>query len=156
MIGLISRYSTFVAGLSLAARCALLTSAVVLVAVPASLIAWTESGAVEPTLSLRAALLAAALCWGAGLVALLMAHRGRGTPSAVAWILAGDGIAMTLPIATAMWLQSIGDPLISAGFFKWVVLFFLATLTARTLLVAPFVNAAPRQASRSPNAEAGI
>lgn len=152
MIGLIGRYSTFVAGLSLAARCALLTLAVLLVVVPASIIAWSENGAV----TLQAELLAAALCGSVGLVALLLAHRGRGTPSAVAWILVGDGLAMALPLSVAMFVQRSAHPLHQAGFFKWVVLFFLATLTARTLLVAPFVNAASRPARRSPNAEAGV
>jgi hypothetical protein len=152
VIGLIGRYSTFVAGLSLAARCALLTLAVLLVAVPASIIAWSENG----TVTLQAELLAAVLCWSVGLITLLMAHRGRGTPSAVAWILAGDGLAMALPLVVAMGMQRADHAYIQAGFFKWVVLFFLATLTARTLLVAPFVNTAARPARRSPKAESAI
>lgn len=151
MIGLIGRYSAFVSGLSLVVRCALLVVAVVCVAIPVGFVAARDGNA-----SLEAAGLAAAVCLATGLGALLLAHRGRGTPSSVAWVLAGDGIAMGLPLALVMMLQRSGHSLHEAGFFRYIVVFFLATLTARTLLVAPFVNVVARPAGRAPGAEARV
>lgn len=156
MIGLIGRYSAYVSGLSLVARCALLVIAVVCVAIPVGFFAAQDGSVQNGNASLEAAGLAAVVCLATGLGALLLAHRGRGTPSSVAWVLAGDGIAMGLPLALAMLLQRGGHAWHAAGFFRYIVVFFLATLTARTLLVAPFVNVAARPAGRASGAEARV
>ncbi|MBA4015942.1 MAG: hypothetical protein C0483_02010 [Pirellula sp.] len=151
MIGLIGRYSAFVSGLTLVARCALLVVAVVCVAIPVGFVA-ARSG----TPAFEAAGLAAVVCLATGLVALLLAHRGRGTPASVAWVLAGDGLAMAVPLGIAMTLQNTGHAFHDAGFFNYLIVFFLATLTARTLLVAPFVNVVARPVGRAPGAEARV
>jgi len=107
-------------------------------------LAWLQGGAV----SLTTACAAAGVCWLAGLVALFLATRGRGTPAAVGWVLAGDGVAMGFPLLTAISLQRSGHWMHAAGYFGWIVVFFLITLVAKTLLVAPL--AAGIAAGRGP------
>ncbi len=133
MIRLIGRWNALVSDLSLVARCALLSIVLLIAACLAAPVAWLQGG----SLSLATAATAAGVCWLAGLVALFLATRGRGTPAAVGWVLAGDGVAMGLPLLSAISLQRSGHWLSAAGYFGWIVVFFLITLVAKTLLVAP-------------------
>lgn len=136
MIESFGRINAKLAVLSVVARCAILASAVFLTA----LIALPIGYARHELLGLAAVGLAAAVCGTCSLVALVLATRWHGTPNGITGALAGSLVGMFPPLVVGVALQHSGSPLAAAGAFGWIVVFYLATLTVKTLLVAPAMN----------------
>ncbi|MCE9607406.1 MAG: hypothetical protein K8U03_21175 [Planctomycetia bacterium] len=140
---LMDRYTAFVTRQSLVSRCALVIGVVAVVLAIAAPIAYGEHGAVGA----QATFLAAAVCLCGTISAVILASIHSVTPNAVGWILAGDGIAMALPLTTVTLVSQRGGPLAEAGLLNWIVLFFLVSLTTKTLLIAPLAQLAKRAAT---------
>lgn len=132
------RYSAIVSRLSTAQRLAWLVGVVAVAYAVTAPIAFGEHGAI----GVQAVSLAAGVSLLGASLAVVLASRHRGTPAAVAWILGGDMLAMALPLATGTIVSRQKGSLAEAGTFQWIVLFFLTTLLAKTILVAPLAQAA--------------
>lgn len=141
-----SRYVAFVSRLSVVGRCACLLGVVASVFALVAPAAYGGRG----MLGIQAVLFAASVSLGGALIAVVLASIRQGSPSAVAWVLAGDGIAMALPLVAGYAVTRSGGLLADAGVFNWIVLFFLVALTTKTLLVAPLAQhaAAMRRSSQ--------
>jgi hypothetical protein len=137
-----NRYVAAASRLTVVSRCACLIGVVALVFAIASPVAYADRGAI----GVQAVLFAAAVSLAGALVAILLASVYQGTPAAVAWILAGDGIAMAVPLLAGVVVTRRGGALADAGVFNWIVLFFLVALTTKTLLIAPLAQQARRSA----------
>ena len=131
-----SRYVAFVSRLSVVSRCACLLGVVALVFALVVPVAYGSRGVV----GIQAVLFAAAVSLCGALIAVILASIRQGTPSAVAWVLAGDGIAMAVPLLSGYAVSRSGGSLAAAGVFNWIVLFFLVALATKTLLVAPLAQ----------------
>lgn len=142
MNSLMDRYTATALRISLVQRCACLFGVISLVFAIAAPIAYGSHGVA----GILTVLLAAAVSLAGALIGVVLASVHRGTPSAVAWILAGDGIAMALPLVTGTVVSRRGGAIAEAGAFSWIVLFFLAALVTKTLLVAPLAQQAKRAA----------
>lgn len=137
MNALVDRYTAFVTRLTPVSRCAWLIGIVAMVWAVAAAVAHAGHGVA----GVRAVSLAAAVCLCSAVVAVVLASIHSGTQAAVGWILAGDGIAMAIPLATGMLVTERSVSLAEAGLFNWIVLFFLVSLATKTLLIAPLVQA---------------
>jgi hypothetical protein len=146
------RYTAIVSRLSTAQRLAWLVGVTTVVYALAAPFAYNDRGAI----GLQAVTLAAAVSLVGALIAVLLASRHRGTPAAVAWILAGDMLAMALPLITGTIISRQTGPLAEAGAFQWIVLFFLTSLVAKTALVAPLAQASKSSASSPKTATAAV
>ena len=142
--------------MSLATRCAWLNGCLLVVLALGLAIASARGGRDE----LTAVLVAAAVCTLCANAALVLATVWQGTPAGVSGALAGTLVGMLPPLAAGFALQRRGGALAEAGVFGWIVVFYVAALIVKTLLVAP--NAAtvshPRGGSRpnkSTTSEAG-
>lgn len=130
------RYTAIVSRFSLVQRLACLAGVVAVVVALASPVAYSEQAMV----GVQAVLVAAGVSLVGASVAVVLASRHRGSPTAVAWILAGDAVAMAVPLVSGTILSRQEGPLAQAGVFGWIVLFFLATLVAKTVLIAPLAQ----------------
>lgn len=130
------RYAAFVGRLTTGSRCACLVAATLLAFAIAAPIAYGRQGMI----GIQAVSLAAGVSLFGAIIAVVLASTHRGTPSVVAWVLAGDGIAMAIPLTTGMIVTRTSPALTEAGTFLWIVLFFLVALTTKTLLVAPLAQ----------------
>lgn len=146
------RYTAIVSRLSTVQRLAWLVGVVAVVYALAAPLAYSDRGAS----GVQAATLAAGVSLAGAVVAVLLASRHRGTPSAVAWILAGDMLAMALPLITGTIVSRQKGPLAEAGAFQWIVLFFLVSLVTKTALVAPLAQASKSSAESPKTATAAV
>lgn len=146
------RYTAIVSRLSTVQRLAWLFGVTAVVYALAAPLAYDRQGAI----GLQAVTLAAGVALVGAMIAVLLASRHRGTPSAVAWILAGDMLAMALPLVTGTIISRQKGPLAEAGAFQWIVLFFLTSLVAKTVLVAPLAQAAKSSAATSTTTTAAV
>jgi hypothetical protein len=116
--------------LGLAACCARLTGALLLWAVPVSLMAYQRF----EVAGLWASLVAGVVCLVAGLLALVATAVFRG-PNAGLWSLAfGLAFRMGLPLGCALYLSRSQPVLADAGVFGLIVAYYLFTLVVETLL----------------------
>ncbi|MDZ4819278.1 MAG: hypothetical protein SGJ20_09925 [Planctomycetota bacterium] len=86
-----------------------------------------------------AAAIAAALCWVCSIAALVLAsiaHRlaARDASAGMAYVLLGMLIRMGIPFAVGMAVSTADTQLSRAGFFPLVLVFYLITLVAETIL----------------------
>lgn len=133
MIGLIGRLTALVSRLSTGARLLWLNGALAVVLCASLAIAAARGGAPE----VYAVLVAAAVCAVSSNAALLLSTLWHGTPAGVSGTLAGMLVGMAPPLAIGFLLHRQGGELARAGVFGWVVVFYLAALLVKTLLVAP-------------------
>ncbi|MBI3464813.1 MAG: hypothetical protein HY000_17430 [Planctomycetes bacterium] len=82
----------------------------------------------------RTAGVAAAICWLAATVALLVSGCLRNSPHAVAGILIASGLRFGPPLVSGITLQHSGGILAETGIFHWIVIFYLLTLFVDTAL----------------------
>jgi len=93
-----------------------------------------------------AALVAAGVCWSAATLALVSAGLLRGPNAALYSMLFGMFFRLGLPLFAGVLLTRQGGPLSRAGLFGWLVVFYLLTLVAETVLSLR-VLASPKLAS---------
>jgi hypothetical protein len=98
----------------------------------------------------NAVVLASLVCTTSAVVALVLSLIWYGTPNGVIGALAGMIIGLGMPLATAVLAQRQEGNLAQAGYYGWVVLFFLFALTVKTLLLAPGINRVDPQSSSQP------
>jgi hypothetical protein len=87
-----------------------------------------------------AASAAAAICWFGSTMALLMAGYSSRSNQAVQGHLLGMFFRLGLPLVAGMILQKSGGPLAGAGVFGLIVVFYLITLVAETVLSLQFIK----------------
>lgn len=138
MNSLMDRYTASVSRLSTLQRLACLVGVVSVVAALAAPVAYLR----HAMLGIQVVLLSAGVALLGSAIATVMGSFRRGTPSAVAWILAGDAVAMALPLATIALVVRQGGAAAEAGAGLWGVLFFLTALVTKTVLVAPLAQQA--------------
>ena len=95
---------------------------------------WAISG---NRMGLFAAVAAGMVCLLAAWTALALSEPLRGPQHMLALVFAGMFVRMGIPLAAAMTVYFHGGPLADAGFLYYLVLFYLVTLTAETLLFLP-------------------
>jgi hypothetical protein len=81
--------------------------------------------------------ISAALTAASSLVALVLSLIWHGTPNGVVGALGGMMVGLGIPLAAAIVVQRRDGDLAHAGFYGWIVVFYLISLTVKTLLVAP-------------------
>jgi hypothetical protein len=81
--------------------------------------------------------IAAVICTCSALVALVLSLAWHGTPNGVAGALGGTLVGLGIPLVAAIFVQRRDGDLAHAGFYGWIVVFYLIALTVKTLLVAP-------------------
>jgi hypothetical protein len=136
VIETIGRLNAALGHLSLAKRAAILLAVVALVSAASLPIAYGRDGVA----GLAAVAIAAGVCGACSMVGLILATRGQGTPSGVAFALSGSLVGMLPPLFVGMLLQQSESAVARAGAFGWIVVFYLATLLAKTLLVVPSIQ----------------
>ena len=87
-----------------------------------------------------AAATAAAICWFGSTIALLIAGYLSRSNQAAQGHLLGMFFRLGLPLVAGMILQKSGGPLAEAGVFGLIVVFYLITLVAETLLSLRFIK----------------
>ena len=124
--------------------CLILTAVVAVALLLAGTTMWFMRGAS----GVLAACVAAAVCWvGAGsalICAAWLAPSGR----AVQAHLLGSFFRIGLPLVVGTVLQQQGGPLADAGVFGLIVIFYLVSLVAETVLSLKFVKNTPHGATR--------
>jgi hypothetical protein len=116
-------------------RCAALLLAVSICAFLVGLYLASHSGAA----GWQAAALAAAICWFGSSVALVLTALLRGPNGAMYSLLFGMAFRMGLPLAAAIWLSRSWPALAEAGVIGAIIVVYLVTLVAETLLVLPLL-----------------
>src|SRR5436190_18262854 len=117
-------------------RSCLALTAVVLVAL---LIVGGVVGSTRGMSGVLAASTAAAICWFGSTIALVLAGFLSRSNQGVQGHLLGVFFRLGLPLVTGMILQRAGGPLAEAGVFGLIVVFYLITLVAETLLSLRFI-----------------
>ena len=118
-------------------RSCLALTAIVLVAL---LLVGGVVGSTRGMNGVLAALTAAAICWLGSTVALLLAGYTSRSNQAVQGHLLGMFFRLGLPLAAGMILQKARGSLADAGVFGLIVVFYLVTLVAETLLSLRFIK----------------
>jgi len=95
-----------------------------------------------------AAGVAAALCWLGSTAALVIAGISSRKNHAVQGHLLGTIFRLGLPLVAGIVLQKFGGPLAEAGVFGLIVVFYLITLIAETVLALRFIKR-PENATRA-------
>ena len=116
--------------------CLALTAVVVL----ALLLVGGVVGSMRGLNGVLAASTAAAICWFGATVALLMVGLSSRSNQAVPAHLLGMFFRFGLPLGAGIILEKAGGPLAEAGVFGLIVVFYLITLVAETLLALRFVK----------------
>lgn len=110
--------------------CAWLTLTVVI----ALLIVGGVVGSTRGATGVLAAAAAAGVCWIGATAALLVAGFSGKSNQAVQGHLLGMLFRLGLPLACGVAFQKLGGPLADAGVFGLIVVFYLVTLVAETIL----------------------
>ena len=126
-------------------RSCLALTAVVLLAL---LLVGAVVGNSRGSTGVMAASTAAAICWFGSTVALLMAGYSSRSNQAVHGHLLGMFFRLGLPLVAGMCLQKAGGPLADAGVFGLIVVFYLVTLVAETVLSLRFIKHSQQLAKR--------
>lgn len=111
------------------------------VALPTPIIAWyaqTHYG----EHGIQALLLAAILCGGSSLAALILIVMYKQTPYQLHAALAGIGLRTGLPLMIGVFFKQAGGPLAEAGVFGMIMVYYLTTLLAETILAARLIQPA--------------
>jgi hypothetical protein len=98
------------------------------------LVAWV-AGARHGTIAAMAAGAAAFTCGVSGTVALILAGRSAGTRWAVHGIMLAGIVRFLIPLLVVAASSAVQGPLSRAGMFGYMVIFFLISLIAETLLL---------------------
>lgn len=118
-------------------RSCLALTAVVLLAL---LVVGGVVGSTRGVNGVLAASTAAAICWSGSTMALLLAGFTSRSNQAVQGHLLGMFFRLGLPLVAGMILQKSGGLLAEAGVFGLIVVFYLITLVAETLLSLQFIK----------------
>jgi len=118
-------------------RSCLALTAVVLLAL---LLVGAVVGTTRGVNGVLAASTAAAICWVGSTIALLIAGYSSRSNQAAQGHLLGMFFRLGLPLGGGMLLQKTGGPLAEAGVFGLIVVFYLITLVAETLLSLRFIK----------------
>ena len=103
-----------------------------------------------------AASVAAAICWFGSTVALLLAGYTSRANQAVQGHLLGMFFRLGLPLVTGMILQKAGGPLAEAGVFRLIVVFYLVTLVAETILSLRFIKRSQADHTTAGHSKSGV
>jgi hypothetical protein len=122
--------------------CALLAVVLFLTALP---IAWLVARRFDAFV-LQAALMAAAICWLAGALALTATFVGTRAGAPVQGLLFAMLLRMGLPLVAGLALNQV-SPLAEVGIFSMILGVYLCALVAETLLSLRMVQPAPRPSS---------
>jgi hypothetical protein len=114
-------------------RSAVLVGAVLLVYAGVAPVAGMLSGPA----GLAAAAVAAGLCLGGGLVALLTARRSADPSGAMLGVLTGMLVRIGVPLFSGLAIQVHGGRLAQAGLLVYLVVFYPVTLWVETALSLP-------------------
>ena len=87
-----------------------------------------------------AAVVAAGLCWIGSMAALIIAGYSSQSNRAVQGHLLGMFFRLGLPLVAGVLLQKAGGRLADAGVFGLILIFYLVTLPAETILSLQFVR----------------
>jgi hypothetical protein len=90
---------------------------------------------------LQAAAIAANVCWLSSCVALVLAGTTQNTPLAVHGVLGGMLVRMFVPGFIGLVVQTQQGPLARAGFLRYILVFFLASLVVETCLLLRMLSA---------------
>jgi hypothetical protein len=144
--------------MSITTRALVLVAVTTVAALVAAAVAY-DSESMTPLLVVGVAWL---VCTASAVVALVLGLAWHGTPNGVSGTLGGTLIGLGLPLALAILVQRKEGSFAQAGFYGWIVVFFLISLTAKTLLVAAGFAPADSQAKRrdddlkSPATKSGV
>jgi hypothetical protein len=86
---------------------------------------------------LAAAAVAAVLCLAGACPALVICNRLRKPNEALAGLLAGTLVRMGVPLMFGLAIHFCGGPLAEAGLIYYLLIFYLVTLAAGTVLALP-------------------
>lgn len=89
---------------------------------------------------MAAAGVAAGVCWGGAMVALVVGGLFRHSKHAVSGVLAGMLFRMGVPLMAGAALDWQGGPLAEAGVFGMILVYYFVTLAAETLLAVRLVS----------------
>src|SRR5262245_59060874 len=87
-----------------------------------------------------AAVVAASLCWAGSMAALLIAGYSSRSNHAVQGHLLGMFFRLGLPLVAGLILQKAGGRLSDSGVFGLILVFYLITLPAETILSLQFIR----------------
>ncbi len=127
-------------------RTAVLAAAVLAVWAVAATLAAVFSG----PMALAAATVAAGLCLGGALGALVASHWLREPKYMLHMVLVGMALRMGLPLATGLALHFGGGPLAGAGMLYYLLVFYPVTLGIETFLSLPQTAAQPKTGAKIP------
>lgn len=122
--------------LRLVRSCALLTT-VVIVGFP--FFAWYGIQN-HGTWGLVAASISGIVCWLGALIALILAGVSQGTSTAIRDTMLGSLVRTVMPFGVGLVTQWSSPPLASANIFGMIVVYYLLTLTAETVLAVRFLS----------------
>jgi hypothetical protein len=108
-------------------------------AVPGAIVAYRVFDP-EDTSRFNTVVLAWLVCTASAVLALVLSLAWYGTPNGVFGALGGMFVGLGVPLGAAIIAQRKEGPLAEAGFYGWVVLFFLVALTIKTVLLAPGID----------------
>lgn len=114
-------------------RQSLLLALAVLVSFP--FVAWFQHGKYGQ-LGLLATLVAAGVCFAAGMLALIVTDVFKGLGNPLAGLLASILVRTGLPLVAGVAIHANGGYLADSGTFGAILVFYLVTLTAETVIVA--------------------
>lgn len=91
---------------------------------------------------IQAVLIAAIVCGGSSLAALTLIVMYKQTPYQLHAALAGIGLRTGLPLVIGAFFKQAGGPLAEAGVFGMIMVYYLITLLAETILAARLIHPA--------------
>jgi hypothetical protein len=98
----------------------------------------------------KAAALAAGICWVGAMIALLLVGLFRASHNQmVSATLLGMFFRMGLPLMTGLMLTRAGGPLAEAGLFGMILVFYLVGLLVETILSVRLLGSSQRVAKTS-------
>ena len=116
--------------LGLVSACVALALSVVVAFPVVGYVAYVKFGVA----GIRSAGVAATVCWLAATVALVVTGFVKQSPNGVAGILVASALRFGLPLVAGVVVQNAGGPLADSSFLRWIVVFYLITLTVETTL----------------------
>jgi len=142
--GLLGRVTAQIREMSIATRVLVLLAITTVAALIAASIAYDS----ENTTRLMVVGVAWLVCAVSAIIALVLSLVWHGTPSGVSGTLGGTLVGLGIPLIVAILVQRRDGSFAKAGFYGWIVVFYLISLTVKTLLISPGYSPADPYAKR--------
>lgn len=122
--------------------CLLLTATMTIAFAVAAWIGYARSGAT----GIAAAAIAGFVCWGGGMIAVMLVAIFRNRQQVVNGALLGMLIRMALPLIVGVAFLQSGGPLADAGVFEMILGYYLVGLVVETLLAVWLIESSQQPA----------